>query len=61
MIFTREDKRGLHDILFNTKVISTNEPIDTQEIVAVETKKTIDTQEISEVKPKKTKKQKISN
>ena len=37
LVLTREDGRGLHDLLFNTKVISTNEEVEeSKKIIEIE-------------------------
>lgn len=41
LVLTREDQRGLHDLLFNTKVISTEEPIEENNNQAIKTKKQV--------------------
>lgn len=40
LVLTREDKRGLHDLLFNTKVISLEVPETEEKETVLETKKT---------------------
>ena len=52
LILTREDQRGLHDLLFNTKVISTEQ---IKEEVTIEDKKVIDVKAEEKKTTKKTK------
>lgn len=55
LVLTRKDERGLHDLLFNTKVIST-ETTKTEEKEEIEDKKIIDAEVIEKEKTKNTRK-----
>lgn len=51
LVLTREDGRGLHDLLFNTKVISTEEKQENQKIIEAK----IEEKEVKNVKSKRKK------